>query len=121
MDIGRRFKVAYANRPVLITGGASFSGSHLAEIRVDAGAVVTVADDLSSGQLENLAAVQSRVRFLKGDLREPEFAKSACNSQEIVFHLAAPIHESNVLKWNQKQNTLPPNMKSVALCGERSR
>jgi len=89
VDIKGRFKAAYANRSALITGGASFIGSHLAEVLVDAGAVVTVADDLSSGQLENLAAVQSRVRFLKGDLREPEFAKGACNGQDIVFHLAA--------------------------------
>ena len=48
-----------------------------------------MADDLSSGELENLAAVQSRVKFLKGDLRKPEFAKIACNNQEMIFHLAA--------------------------------
>jgi UDP-glucose 4-epimerase len=89
MDIRRRLKVAYASRAALITGGASFIGSHLAELLVDAGAVVTVADDLSSGQLANLAAVQSRVRFLKGDLRDPQFAKIACNDQDIIFHLAA--------------------------------
>jgi nucleoside-diphosphate-sugar epimerase len=89
MDIRGRFGVAYANRSALITGGASFIGSHLTELLVDAGAVVTVADDLSSGQLDNLAAVLSRVRFLKGDLREPEFARSACNGQDIIFHLAA--------------------------------
>jgi nucleoside-diphosphate-sugar epimerase len=89
MDIKSRLEIAYANRPVLITGGASFIGSHLTELLVDAGAVITVADDLSSGQLENLATVRSRVRFLKGDLREPGFAKIACNKQDIVFHLAA--------------------------------
>jgi nucleoside-diphosphate-sugar epimerase len=89
MTIKNRIEVAYANRAALITGGASFIGSHLAELLVDAGAVVTVADDLSSGKLENLAAVQSRVRFLKGDLRELEFAKIACNDQDIIFHLAA--------------------------------
>jgi UDP-glucose 4-epimerase len=89
MNIKSRFEVAYANRAALITGGASFIGSHLAELLVDAGAVVTVADDLSSGKLENLAAVQSRVKFLKGDLRELEFAKIACNDQDIIFHLAA--------------------------------
>jgi UDP-glucose 4-epimerase len=89
MNIKSRLEVAYANRSVLITGGASFIGSHLAELLVDAGALVTVADDLSSGQLENLAAVQSRVSFLKGDLREARFARIACNKQEIIFHLAA--------------------------------
>ena len=89
MDIKNRFKVAYANRSVLITGGASFIGSHLAELLVDAGAAVSVADDLSSGRLENLGSIQSQVRFLKGDLRDPEFAGFAAKNQEIVFHLAA--------------------------------
>ena len=89
MDIKSRLEIAYGNRSTLITGGASFIGSHLAELLVDAGAFVTVADDLSSGRLENLTAVQSRVRFLKGDLRKPEFAKIACNKQDIIFHLAA--------------------------------
>ncbi len=89
MDIKSRLEVAYANRSTLVTGGASFIGSHLTELLVDVGAVVTVADDLSSGQLGNLAAVQTRVRFLKGDLREPEFAKSACHDEDIIFHLAA--------------------------------
>jgi len=89
VDIKRRFEVAYTNRSTLITGGASFIGSHLAELLVDAGAVVTVADDLSSGQLENIAAVQSQVKFLRGDLRDPEFAKIACNDQDLIFHLAA--------------------------------
>src|SRR5262249_26438819 len=78
-----------AERCVLITGGASFIGSHLAQLLVDAGAVVTVADDLSSGRLENLTAVGSRIDFLKGDLRDPQFAKVACNDQKVIFHLAA--------------------------------
>ena len=89
MDVKNRFEVAYANRSVLITGGASFIGSHLADLLVNAGAVLTVADDLSSGQLGNLATVQPQVKFLKGDLREPEFARTACSEQEIIFHLAA--------------------------------
>jgi nucleoside-diphosphate-sugar epimerase len=89
MDLKSRLEIAYAKRSILITGGASFIGSHLAELLVDVGAVVTVADDLSSGRLENLAGVQSRVRFLKADLRDPEFAKKACHDQDIVFHLAA--------------------------------
>jgi len=89
MEINSRLGAAYANRSALITGGASFIGSRLAELLVDAGAAVTVADDLSSGRLKNLAAIRSRITFLKGDLREPEFAKSACDDQEIIFHLAA--------------------------------
>ena len=42
MDIKGRFKTAYAARPTLITGGASFIGSHLTELLLDAGASTTV-------------------------------------------------------------------------------
>jgi UDP-glucose 4-epimerase len=56
---------------------------------VNAGGIVTVADDLSSGRVEHLSAVQSKIELLKGDLRESRFAATATNKQEIVFHLAA--------------------------------
>jgi nucleoside-diphosphate-sugar epimerase len=89
MGVLARLAHFYANRRVLITGGASFIGSHLAEMLVDAGALVRVADDLSSGRLEHLADIRSRIDFLNGDLRDPQFAKAASNGQAIVFHLAA--------------------------------
>lgn len=80
---------AYSATPVLITGGASFIGSHLAEVLVEAGADVTVADDLSSGRVENLASLDGAYKLLVGDLRSPDFAREACTGQEVVFHLAA--------------------------------
>ncbi len=80
---------SYRGRGVLVTGGASFIGSHLVELLVQAGARVTVADDLSSGRLSNLSAVRGRISFLEGDLRRPEQARAAAKGQEIVFHLAA--------------------------------
>jgi nucleoside-diphosphate-sugar epimerase len=89
MDINFRLSAAYQSKRILVTGGASFIGSHLAEMLANAGAVVTVADDLSSGRVEHLSAVQSKIKFLKGDLREPHFSATATNDQEIVFHLAA--------------------------------
>jgi UDP-glucose 4-epimerase len=73
----------------LVTGGASFIGSHLCERLVALGAEVTVADDLSSGRRQNLAAVAPSIRFVPGDLRREEVARAACDRQEIVFHLAA--------------------------------
>jgi UDP-glucose 4-epimerase len=79
----------YRDRSILVTGGASFIGSHLCERLVAAGARVTVADDLSSGRLENLAACAGDVRFLRGDLRDANFAATASRGAEIVFHLAA--------------------------------
>jgi nucleoside-diphosphate-sugar epimerase len=89
MDVLDRLNHSYANQRILITGGASFIGSHLAETLIDAGALVTVADDLSSGRLEYLGTIKSRIRFLKGDLRTPQFAKAAADGQTIIFHLAA--------------------------------
>ena len=65
MDVKDRLRAAFADRHILITGGASFIGSHLAELLVDAGAVVTVADDLSSGKLENLAATSDTNKIFK--------------------------------------------------------
>lgn len=79
----------YAGRRVLITGGASFIGSHLAELLVAAGANVTVADDLSSGRLEHLNGIAAQISFLRGDLRNAAFAQEAAAGQEFVFHLAA--------------------------------
>ena len=74
---------------VLVTGGASFIGSHLVEKLVSLGASVRVADNLSSGRLENLSSVSGQVEFLEGDLRDRSFALQACGGIEGVFHLAA--------------------------------
>jgi len=74
---------------VLVTGGASFIGSHLVEKLVSLGASVRVADDLSSGKRENLEAVSSGIELLEGDLRDRAIARRACEGIEAVFHLAA--------------------------------
>lgn len=80
---------AYEGRRVLVSGGASFIGSHLTELLVSAGAKVRVADDLSSGRRSHLDKVAGDCELLVGDLGNPGFARSACRGQEIVFHLAA--------------------------------
>lgn len=86
---GERLRRAYRGRRVAITGGASFIGSHLAELLARTGAVVTVADDLSSGRLEHLASIGSQIAFVRGDLRERQFAADTLSGHDIVFHLAA--------------------------------
>ena len=58
----------WIQRNVLVTGGASFIGSHLVDKLVTLGSKVTVVDDLSSGNLENLSAVKRRFKFIKKDL-----------------------------------------------------
>lgn len=75
--------------PVAVTGGAGFIGSHLADALVARGAKVTVLDDLSTGFERNLDGVRSRVRFLKGDIRDPEACREVVAGAGYVFHLAA--------------------------------
>ena len=53
----------WSGKKVLVTGGASFIGSHLVDRLVKEGADVRVADDLSSGRLENLDLSISEIDF----------------------------------------------------------
>ena len=76
---------------VLVTGGASFIGSHLVDKLVNLGSKVTVIDNLSSGKKENLSNSWNKIEFKKNDLEY--ITKSELDGlfkdQEIVFHLAA--------------------------------
>lgn len=82
----------WRGKRVLVTGGCSFIGSHLVEHLIAAGAQVRVADDLSSGRLENLSAVpESAWEFVRGDLCDPRLAAEVMRGIDVVFHLAA-IH-----------------------------
>lgn len=80
---------AWAERPVLVTGGASFIGSHLVDALLSRGARVRVADDFTSGSRANLAAASGSVEICTGDLRDPEFTATAVDGISVVFHLAA--------------------------------
>lgn len=81
----------WTNRRVLVTGGASFIGSHLVDALVARGAKVRIVDDLSSGKLENIAdhVTTGRVEFVERDLREPGVADQVVRGINVVFHLAA--------------------------------
>src|SRR2546426_7489601 len=54
---------------VLVTGGAGFVGSHVADAYLEAGCEVTVLDDLSTGRRER---VPTAARFVQADVRSPE-------------------------------------------------
>ena len=76
---------------VLVTGGASFIGSHLVDRLVSLGAHVSVADDLSTGKMDNLEQSKDRIKFIKTDLEynSKSEARNIFKDNEIVFHLAA--------------------------------
>jgi nucleoside-diphosphate-sugar epimerase len=76
---------------VLVTGGASFIGSHLVDALVARGSHVRVADDLSSGIFDNIRAhvQEGRVDFRHVNLADERAAADAVKGVDIVFHLAA--------------------------------
>lgn len=73
----------------LVTGGAGFIGSHLAEALVKRGNKVTVFDNLMTGKKENIAPFFPKIKFIKGDLRNKNIVKKATKNIDIVFHLGA--------------------------------
>jgi UDP-glucose 4-epimerase len=81
--------MSFESDTVLVTGGASFIGSHLVEELVAAGADVRVADDFSSGERENLAAVEDEIDIREGNLKHWSFADEVSQGIDRLFHLAA--------------------------------
>jgi len=73
----------------LVTGGAGFIGSHLAEALLDQGESVRVLDNLATGRETNLAALQGRAQLIRGDLRNLEAVRAAVEGVEVVFHQGA--------------------------------
>ena len=73
----------------LVTGGAGFIGSHIAERLVRDGHNVRVLDDLSSGHQANLASMPDSVEFIEGDIRNTQVVNEAVKGAYVVFHEAA--------------------------------
>lgn len=73
---------------VVITGGAGFIGSHLAEHWSDKAEVV-VLDNLRTGDQKNLKGIP--VEFVEGDIRDRETVESCARGADIIFHLAAMV------------------------------
>ncbi len=79
----------YADRTVLVTGGAGAIGTNLTRALLDGGARVVVIDDLSASSEANVAD-HDRLRFVHGDILDPDALGAAFSDRpEVVFHLAA--------------------------------
>ena len=74
---------------VLVTGGAGFIGSNLADDLIRQGAKVVIIDNLVTGFRENLEEITGDFEFIEGDLNDPAALKKALEGVEIVFHEAA--------------------------------
>jgi len=73
----------------LVTGGAGFIGSHLAEELVRRGEKVRVLDNFSTGKRDNLAPFRNFIELIEGDIRELETCRRALRGVDFVLHQAA--------------------------------
>jgi UDP-glucose 4-epimerase len=78
---------------ILITGGAGFIGSHLAEALLAAGHEVCVVDDLSTGRLENIRPLleEPRLRFVRESVRNATTMTPLIDRADRIYHLAAAV------------------------------
>ncbi len=81
---------------ILITGGAGFIGSHLAEALLARGGTVTVIDDLSTGRFENIEPLigHPRFRFAIDNTITHALVMDRLASEHVIIHLAAPSASS---------------------------
>ncbi len=78
---------------ILVTGGCGFIGSHLSEALLAEGHELTVLDDLSTGRIENLAAIEAdpKLRILIGSVTDESLVHEAVKSCDQVYHLASAV------------------------------
>jgi UDP-glucose 4-epimerase len=102
-------------RNVLITGGAGFIGSHLAEALLQRGDAVRVIDDLSTGSIQNIVHLKSHPRFsyvLDTVMNRP-FMLELVDGADVVFHLAAAVGVRLIVE--QPVRTIETNIKATEL------
>jgi nucleoside-diphosphate-sugar epimerase len=91
----RAVRMSYAHMSqarYLVTGGAGFIGSHIAETLLKQGETVRIFDNLLTGKQTNLDVLCSygrQVEIIDGDLRDVQAVKKAVAGVEVVFHQAA--------------------------------
>jgi UDP-glucose 4-epimerase len=83
---------------VLVTGGAGFIGSHLVESLISRGDSVTVLDNGSTGNQDNLNAVNNKIQFISGDIRDNALIESLTEKTDLIFHLAAALGVKTILE-----------------------
>jgi nucleoside-diphosphate-sugar epimerase len=81
----------WQGKRMLVTGGCGFIGAFLVRSLLAAGAKVRIADNLERGSVESLGDAADHVEMQQVDLREPGVARAACESMDIVFHLASKV------------------------------
>jgi UDP-glucose 4-epimerase len=97
----------------LVTGGAGFIGSHLAERLIKDGHEVAVLDDMSTGSTQNLAAVREnpKLRIIVGDILDAALVDRMTRECDIVIHLAAAVGVKLIME--QPKRSLLTNVRGT--------
>ena len=82
---------------MLITGGAGFIGSHLADHFIQAGDQVTILDNLTTGSMDNLKGAGGKAKFVSGDIRNQSLVEELINGADLVLHMAAALGVDNIM------------------------
>ena len=83
---------------VLITGGAGFIGSHLADHYVAKGDHVTILDIFSTGTKENIAHLSGKITTVDGDIRNVDLVEKLTKDADLVLHMAAALGVNTILE-----------------------
>jgi UDP-glucose 4-epimerase len=83
---------------ILLTGGAGFIGSHLADHYVAKGEQVTILDNFSTGSQENIAHLVGKVTTVDGDIRNVELVEKLTIDADLVLHMAAALGVNTILE-----------------------
>ena len=83
---------------VLITGGAGFIGSHLADHYVANGDQVTILDNFSTGSKVNIAQVAGKITTTDGDIRNVDLVEKLTEETDLVLHMAAALGVNTILE-----------------------
>jgi UDP-glucose 4-epimerase len=92
----------------LITGGAGFIGSHLAEKLIARGNQVVIFDNLSTGSANNLSGIKDKIKFEQGDILEKSVIDKLVSESDYVVHLAAALGVFNIV--NKPLESLKTNL-----------
>lgn len=92
----------------LITGGAGFIGSYLAEKLIVRGGQVVIFDNLSTGSAKNLSGVKEKIRFEEGNILDKGVIDKLVSESDYVVHLAAALGVFNIV--NKPLESLKTNL-----------
>ena len=95
----------------LITGGSGFIGSHLVETLVARGDEVVIIDNQSTGSLNNLYNIESKVKLIAGDILDTALLEKNMSEVDYVVHLAAALGVLNIV--NKPLQSLKTNIRGT--------